>query len=115
MHISFNYSELIQEFREELADHVLSPNDMIYVLREDAAKVVYTPIEGPCIVHYKPIIDWYYGDEDREEKYTECLIDEEDKKLFQESKEDFLAVRDKLEPITVEKCLEEMKAMSEIA
>lgn len=114
MHISYDYSDLILELKEELTAHALSPNSIIHILRETKTVVASIPTQGKRIISYNPIIDWYYGDEDRDDKYFPHLAEEE-KKTFLECKKDYLAVRDKLEPITVEKCLEEMKAMSEIA
>ena len=48
MRISYDYREMIQEFREELEDGTLHLNDAVYILRDKSREP------------YQPVIDWYY-------------------------------------------------------
>jgi hypothetical protein len=52
MRITYDYSEFLQEFREELYECALSLEDEVLVLRGK-----------PLPDGYRPVIDWYY-DED---------------------------------------------------
>lgn len=64
MKLSYDYEELLQEFKEELEDEVLTLDSEVYILRKDE------PIFG----NYYPIIDWYYL-EDNERNYPEFKED----------------------------------------
>ena len=50
--ISYDYTELINEIKEEIEEGLLKMNDIIQVLRGDRLNNLYTPI-----------IDYYYNDE----------------------------------------------------
>lgn len=51
---SWDYEDLIEEFKEELDDKTLTYDDEVYIVRGEE-------IED---WNYRPIIDWYYIDDD---------------------------------------------------
>lgn len=61
MKISYDYSELLQEIKEEVEDGIILVTDSIQVLR--GKKLPGTD--------YSPIIDWYYSEEVMEEDLKE--------------------------------------------
>ena len=94
---SFDYSELIQEFQEELEDGMLTPSHTVQVLRA----------EKPIWKEYHPIIDWYYGDE------STSILDPKNEsplKRAEQHKQDL----PKLEEMLVEDILEEMEEWNKI-
>lgn len=95
MRVSYDYEELLAELIEELEDGVLVLQDVIQVLRAE------NPIHG----QYRPIVDWYYDEEEMAEQVTDMTVQELDKYR-----------RDKahLEAVTVKECLEEMKKWNAI-
>ncbi len=50
MFLSYDYSEMIDELREEIEDGILTLSDKINIVRS----------EDPVFENYYPIIDWYY-------------------------------------------------------
>lgn len=89
MKISYDYEEMIQELKEDVMDGVLSLTDTIQILRSDE-----TFDDG-----YKPIIDWYYGDESEDET---------------QMKERYEKDKPNLSNILVEDCLAEMEERNAI-
>lgn len=101
--LSYNYSELIQELKEEIEDKILKPDDMIQVLRDKSYS------------DYHPIIDWYYSDdkviEDTEIEYDDT---EEDIEYKREYLERYVGDKPFLEQNTVTAILVEMEDMNKI-
>lgn len=102
--ISYDYSELLQEFQEELEDGILKKDDIIQVLRGDRLENLYTPI-----------IDWYYSDKKvREDFEIDCTDNAKDILLKKEYKEQYLKDKPHLENSTVYAVLVEMEEMNKI-
>lgn len=95
MRVSYDYDDLLAELQEELEDGVLVLHDIIQILRAEK------PIRGL----YRPIVDWYYDEEEMTEQKSDLPAEELDKYL-----------RDKphLEAVTVKECLQEMRKWSTI-
>ena len=72
--LSYDYTDMIQEIKEELEDKILRPDSVIQILRDTTTHSVY-----------HPIIDWYYP-EDRIVEDTTIEFDdtEEDKEFKRE-------------------------------
>lgn len=51
---SWDYEDLIEEFKEELDDKTLTYDDEVYIVRGEEIEEW----------NYRPIIDWYYIDDD---------------------------------------------------
>lgn len=51
---SWDYEDLIEEFKEELDDKTLTYDDEVYIVRGEKIEEW----------NYRPIIDWYYIDDD---------------------------------------------------
>ena len=103
MGFSYDYSRIINELNEEIRDGILTPKSFIQILRED----------HPVFEMYRPIIDWYYDDKMTKENFAPDIFDSEDEK----KKKKFLEFiynkdKEKLEQITVEKCLYELEQMN---
>lgn len=104
--LSYDYSEMLQELKEELADEILKMEDFIQVLRGDSR-------EG-----YEPIIDWYYDHDIQMEclKKDPMFDDENDvkekRKISELYKKDIKS--GKLERRTVTAVLTEMEEMNRI-
>jgi hypothetical protein len=94
MRITYDYSEFLQEFREELYECALSLEDEVLVLRGK-----------PLPDGYRPVIDWYYD----EDVMLDMLADAE---ITNEAREEFNRVYDFLEPIKVKDLIVEMKRKS---
>lgn len=99
--ISYDYSELIQELNEEIADGILKNNSVIQVLRDKTKSV------------YHPVIDWYYSEDKIVEDTTIEFDDSEaDKELKREYLSRYLDDKPNLELSTVSAILVEMKGMN---
>lgn len=101
--ISYDYSDLIQELNEEIADGILKNDSIIQVLRDKTKSV------------YHPIIDWYYS----EDKIVEdATIEFDDSEAYKELKREYISryLDDKpnLELSTVAAILIEMEEMNKI-
>ena len=100
--LSYDYTDMIQEIKEELEDKILRPDSVIQILRDTTTHSVY-----------HPIIDWYYP-EDRIVEDTTIEFDdtEEDKQFKREYISRYLNDKPKLELSTVSAILVEMKDMN---
>lgn len=115
MHISYDYSELIQELTEDIDDKILTENDTIQILRgKNIGPVTHYGV--PKIIAYKPIIDWYYNDD-----FMVSLIKETPTDMLDGNEIDLNRIQGDyeknaplLEKITVKDCLLEMRSMSGI-
>lgn len=115
MHISYDYSELIQELTEDIDDKILTENDTIQILRgKNIGPVTHYGV--PKIIAYKPIIDWYYDHEIMMEIMSEPPMDVIDGRVvdYAKIKKDYKKIAKLLEEIRVKDCLIEMKSMSRI-
>ena len=65
--LSYDYTDMIQEIKEELEDKILRPDSVIQILRDTTTHSVY-----------HPIIDWYYP-EDRIVEDTTIEFDDTEK------------------------------------
>ena len=103
MGFSYDYSRIINELNEEIRDGILTPKSFIQILRED----------HPVFEMYRTIIDWYYDDKMNKEKNAPEIFDSEDESREKKFLE-FIYNKDKekLEQITVEKCLYELEQMN---
>ena len=101
---SYDYTDMIQEIKEELEDKILRPDSVIQILRGTTTHSVY-----------HPIIDWYYP-EDRIVEDTTIEFDdtEEDKQFKREYISRYLDDKPKLQCITVSAMLVEMEDMNKI-
>ena len=97
MNISYDYTELIEELKEEVRDGILSLTDTIQVLRK-----LEKDING-----YSPIIDWYYDDREMQEHFK--LFSVEDIEISQYRKD-----KSYLENMLVGNALIEMKEKSQL-
>ena len=101
--ISYDYSDLIQELNEEIADRILKNDSIIQVLRDKTKSV------------YHPIIDWYYSEYKIVEDTTIEFDDSEaDKELKREYISRYLDDKPNLELSTVAAILIEMEEMNKI-
>lgn len=63
MNFSYDYEELIEEMKSDLREGLISLNDKIKIVR------------GQKIANrYYPIIDYYYDDNEPDEKYEEMQV-----------------------------------------
>lgn len=100
---SYDYSDLIQEIKEDLEDGILKPDSIVQVLRDEAQSV------------YHPIIDWYYSEDKIVEDTTIEFDDtEEDKQFKREYISKYLDDKPRLQLITVSAMLVEMEDMNKI-
>ena len=103
---SYDYSEFLQELKEDIEDGLLRISDTVQVLR--AEKSIWK--------EYRPVIDWYYGDESTQDplRYFDAIdaLDpetlQEDLKGFEARAEQHRKDLPKLEEILVEDLIEEM-------
>ena len=99
--ISYDYSDLIQELNEEIADGILKNDSIIQVLRDKTKSV------------YHPIIDWYYSEDKIVEDTTIEFDDSEaDKELKREYISRYLDDKPRLQLMTVAAMLVEMEDMN---
>ena len=116
MNISYDYSDLIKELNEEIAENTLKLDDTIQILRgEIIGPVVH--FGKTKIIAYKPIIDWYFDKPTMEDLLAPEPaylnhegIEEERLRMLQDYKKDAPL----LQPITVRECLAEMTSLSKI-
>jgi hypothetical protein len=102
--ISYDYSEMIQEFKEDLEDGILKKDDIIQVLRGNKIYDLYSPV-----------IDWYYSDKKVNEDLKIDITDTEQDILFkQEYKKQYLKDKPNLNQTTVAAILIEMEDMNKI-
>lgn len=98
MNYSYDYSEFLVEFKEELEEGIITLDSSIQILRAAQS------IEG-----YYPIVDWYYDDE---AVMNDLKLDLLDSKKETKEKMDLKRRYEKdkpfLERITVLNCLNEM-------
>ena len=100
---SYDYSDMIQEMKEELEDGILKPDSIVQILRDEAQSV------------YHPIIDWYYDDKKIvEDTAIEFDDSESDKELKREYISRYLNDKPRLQLITVSAMLVEMEDMNKI-
>lgn len=105
MKISYDYSDMIKELKDELTDGILSITDNIQVLRAEQV------LENG----YRPIIDWYYDDRKIEEDLKSDIFDdeqeiEEKRKIKEQYKKD----KPSLSNILVGNCILEMEELNKI-
>lgn len=102
--LSCDYTDLIQEIKEELEDGILKPDSIIQVLRDTKSNSVY-----------HPIIDWYYS-EDKIVEDTKMEFDdtEKEKEFKREYISRYINDKPKLQLITVSAMLVEMEDMNKI-
>lgn len=62
MKVSYDYTNLLKELKNDLYEGLISSNDVIKVVR------------GDSVSNYCPIIDYYYNDEELKEKYEELTV-----------------------------------------
>ena len=93
---SYDYSDLIQEIKEDLEDGILKPDSIVQVLRDETQSV------------YHPIIDWYYS-EDKIVEDTTIEFDDTEKYISK-----YLDDKPRLQLITVSAMLVEMEDMNKI-
>ena len=92
--LSYDYSDLIAELKEEQEDGILSVTDDIQILRS----------QEPLYWDYYPIIDWYYNDKTMKK---EILSNRDERKEYEKDKP-------RLETITLGDCLSEMGKLNQI-
>lgn len=104
MKISYDYSDLIAELKDEIATGDLAYNEIIQVRREDRG-----------IPNYTPIIDYYYN-ADRMALIVadDPFDDEQERAEVAALKEDYEKYKDQLRPITVKDALAEMEEWNRI-
>lgn len=95
MKLSYDYTEFLQEMKEEIEDGMVTLESVLRVRRADE------PIDKEG---YRPIIDWYYDEETMKGLLEECENEQEKRMcLGYLPKEDY-----KLEYITVKDMIIEM-------
>ena len=62
MNISYDYTDLLNELKDDLHEGLIKPNDYIKIVRGDERN------------GYRPIIDFYYNDDTPEEEYEELTV-----------------------------------------
>ena len=65
MNFSYDYSELIDEIKSDLSEGLINLSDTIKVIRSH--KITYED--------YRPIIDYYYDDDQPKEEYQPMLVE----------------------------------------
>ncbi len=106
MKISYDYTILIREIREELEEGILSLSDSVQILRAP------DPLPG---IGYYPIIDWYYDvNTMREMVSPEFIDDEEDDEERKEMVRNYFRDYEHLELIGVSDLLAEMEEWNRI-
>lgn len=95
---SYDYSEMLEELKEELQDRELTLDDNIQVLRADQ----------PIYELYRPIIDWYYNNNIMVDMLAENL------KECEQIKQDYKRDKSKLESMKVADVINEMKTHNNI-
>lgn len=102
--ISYDYSEMIQEFKEDLEDGILKRDEIIQILRGDKINNLYSPI-----------IDWYYSDIKVNNDFKIDFMDTEEDILFKQTyKKQYLKDKPNLVQSTVSAVLIEMEDMNKI-
>lgn len=112
-HFSYDYSKILAEIKEDIAEGILSMNDSINVVRGDK-----------IIGDYRPIIDYYYTDfadtimQPLEEIYSkEDYTPAEWNKLVKETEESinqYEKDKNSLELISVSRAISEMEELNGI-
>lgn len=96
----YDYSLMIQDLMDVTISGRLSLNDSIQILRS----------EHQLMKDYKPIIDWYYCDEQMKEIYAINSWDEkQDIKSKQKFTKQYEKDKSQLESVTILDCLIEMQ------
>lgn len=99
MKISYDYSELITELKEELTDHTLKSDDFIQVLRDDRGVIV----------------DWYYSEVVQADLYKPDIFDTlEEAAAMRKLKKQYEEDRPRLVSCRVSDILREMEEASRI-
>ena len=100
---SYDYSDMIQEIKEDLEDGILKPDSIVQILRDETRSV------------YHPIIDWYYDDKKVVEDTTIEFDDtEEDKQFKREYISRYIDDKPRLQLMTVSAMLVEMEDVNKI-
>ena len=103
MKLSYDYTELIQEIKQEINEGILTLNDKIQILR------------GPSQNDYKPIIDWYYNHHTMSKDLTPDIYDNENEiAKLNLLKKQYKTDKPNLITITVAAALKEMKRLNKI-
>lgn len=101
VHFSYDYTEFLSEFREEIEDGTLTLGDELLVLRGQ-------PV-GP---NYRPIEDWYYSEERMYRIFNSTKPTDDEYRRIQGDKARFSTIFEKLEPITVRAVIAEMEQLN---
>lgn len=73
MKISYDYTDLIDDLADDLQDEILFQNSIIKIVRGDRIKAHNQ--FNDMTAYYKPIIDYYYIDDDNvSEVYQEMQV-----------------------------------------
>ena len=100
---SYDYSDMIQEIKEDLEDGILKPDSIVQILRDETRSV------------YHPIIDWYYSENKIVEDTTIEFDDTEEVKQFKrEYISRYLDDKPRLQLMTVSAMLVEMEDVNKI-
>lgn len=102
--LSYDYTDMIQELKEELEDKILKPDSIIQILRDTQTHS-----------EYSPIIDWYYSD-DKVIEDTKIEFDDtdKDKEFKREYIDRYKGDKPFLKQATVTAVLTEMEDMNRI-
>ena len=106
--LSYDYSELIQELHEEIADGILKYDDIIQIVRGETIEEMGD---------YEPIIDWYYNNKcQMDDLKIEIFDDGEDIEMKNKIREQYEKdiQSGKLESCTVNAALVEMEDMNKL-
>lgn len=81
MKIYYDYTDLIDDLADDLQDEILFQNSIIKIVRGDRIKAHNQ--FNDMTAYYKPIIDYYYADDELDEDYKEMTVAEVLKEMLE--------------------------------
>ena len=105
MKTSYDYEELLQEFKVELEDGILTADSEVQILRASETLKPAFHFGKIFYADYKPVIDWFYDERAEQEQMSE---------YSDEEKSYYLSVKKDLETTTVSALVAEMEEMNKL-
>lgn len=105
---SYDYSDLLEDIREDLADGILSESTIIHIVRGEQVQLTDTDV-------YRPIIDYYMPrDLQHLQESIECAHDQAMIDLLSASIEQYKADESRFEAASVLAVLTELNLWNEL-
>jgi len=121
MNLSYDYSDLLKEIKEEIKDGTLTPESEILLLRGSPLSFKMIPefrviaIAQGANAEYRPIIDWYYDDLQTEKILANDPFDDAGEAKEKKSmREQFKKDRPNMKTAKVRDVIAEMEEWSKI-